>query len=143
MKVDIERTVSIMKLKNNMASTLELNRDVEGEIINGEGTYNAIAFYLMMEGRYIIGWTDEQGTHYDILFVYPGTKGAGRFQGGINPGGDLIVSIMRVGAFAFDPRHTDTHWDYYSEKLNVGGSTAKKLGELINAVKIKISHHEL
>lgn len=44
--------------------------DIEkyGEVINGENTYKAIAKNLKNGKSVIVGWTDEEGTHFDILF---------------------------------------------------------------------------
>lgn len=114
-----------------------MNFDDYSEVINGEDTYKEIARELGKENNVIIGWTDQEGTHYDILFTFCALK-YGSLQGGVK-GGDLFVSIMRVGAFGFDIQNEDTAPGYFSEKLHIGGgSTAVKLAELINGVKKNI-----
>ena len=123
------------------------------EIINSEEVYMAIAKNLKTDKAVLIGWSDEKMTHFDILFTYQpiadvrqilnGTMIgdeflSGSFQGGICPS-DLFVSIMRVGCFGFDVKHTNTNSGYYDEKLSgrlqIGKTTSEKLAELINGIK--------
>jgi hypothetical protein len=114
-----------------------MNTDKYDEVINGEETYQKIAETLYLSSAVIIGWTDEEMTHYDILFTQLPFQFGSNLQGGIKPTSDLFVSIMRKGAFAFDIKNTDTHWSYYSEKLGggFGETTGQKLADLINGVK--------
>jgi hypothetical protein len=112
-----------------------MNYDTYGEVINGPETYKGIAEELG-SNSVLIGWTDQQGTHFDILFTLHALPYGNNIQGGIQPRTDLFVSIMRWGAFAFEIKDEDTHAGYYSEKLGGGmGSTAEALAELINGVK--------
>lgn len=113
-----------------------MNKDEYGEVLNGEDTYNEIYKTLVADGRVMIGWTDELGTHYDILFVNTAEK-HGPVQGGIQPETDLIVAIMRQGAFAFDIRK-ESHPNYIGEKLGVSGETGERLGTLINEVRRRL-----
>lgn len=117
-----------------------IQHDEYGEILNGEQTYNGIAWDLNNGLSFLVGWTDGLGSHYDILLSYrPMHIASNPVQGGIHPKSDLFVSIMRVGAFAFDVGTTDTHWTYYAEKLGLGhGATVEKLTEFINGIKIAI-----
>lgn len=111
-----------------------MNEDTYGEIINGEDTYREIVTDLRESGRCLIGWTDQNGTHLDILFVYRSPI-YGTVQGGLK-GSDLFVSIMRRGAFGFESENADTAPAYYDEKLGGGlHSTSIPLAELINGVK--------
>lgn len=113
-----------------------MTTDEYGEIINSEETFKEIAKLLSKSTPVLIGWTDEEGTHFDILFSYK-VYGFGHFQGGVQQS-DLFISIMRIGTFGFEVDHTDTFPSYYEEKLAVGnnlGSTREKLAELINGVK--------
>ena len=111
-----------------------MNYDNYEEVINGEETYKRIAEVLNNNKSCIIGWSDGDMTHLDILFVC-NAMGFGHFQGGVKSD-DLFVSIMRRGAFGFETNNTDTYEGYYSEKLGGGlGSTTEKLAELINGVK--------
>lgn len=114
-----------------------MNYDSYGEVENGQQTYRGIAEELP-ENAVIIGWTDKNGTHFDILFVYT-ALGYGDLQGGLRPRKDLFVSIMRYGAFAFEVNEADTHPGYYEEKLATrdafGTELAEKIAELINGVR--------
>jgi hypothetical protein len=114
--------------------------DEYGEVINHEDTYNWIANDLT-EGLkpVLVGWTDQNGTHLDILFTFWTKKYGTNIQGGISPS-DLFVSIMRVGAFGFEVTDEGTHQSYYDEKLSgrfgtLGIECSDKLAELINGVR--------
>lgn len=111
-----------------------MNEDTYGEIINGEDTYREIATDLRESGRCLVGWTDQDSTHLDILFVYRSPK-YGTVQGGVQ-GSDLFVSIMRRGAFGFSVSEPDTAPAYYDEKLGGGlNATSIQLAALVNGVK--------
>jgi hypothetical protein len=113
-----------------------MTKDAFGEIINSEDTFKDIAELLSVGLPVLIGWTDQEATHFDVLFTY-GVTGFGNFQGGVEAS-DLFVSIMRIGTFGFEKVNVDTYPSYYEEKLAVGfglGSTREKLAELINGVK--------
>lgn len=111
-----------------------MNVDEYKEVINEKETYKKIREKLINGENVIIGWTDEEYTHYDILFSLNTFKPEGNMlQGGIR-NTDLFVSIMGIGAFGFD-RHSVKSPGYIAEKLNVRGKiTAEKLAELINGV---------
>lgn len=117
-----------------------MNQDKYYEVVNGERTYNEIAESLNQNDAVLIGWTDEEetvGTHFDILFTRKAVK-TGMVQGGVK-GGDLFVSIMRLGAFGFKIENTDTAPGYYMSKLGFSGEhTGEKLAELINEVKKRL-----
>ena len=54
---------------------MKLNRDTYDEVINGPDTYREIAYYLYDNGSdesksILIGWTDGDVDHRDILFTY-------------------------------------------------------------------------
>lgn len=117
------------------------NYDDWSEVINGPDTYTAIADALkagalFCSGSCAVGWTDQQGTHYDVLFTLAPSQ-YGALQGGLRAD-DLFVSIMRVGCFGFAVANRQLHEDYIGEKLNVRGSTAKALAELIKGVQGKL-----
>jgi len=114
------------------------------EICNGEDTYGAIAEVLKNQRSCIIGWTDERGSHFDVLFnILPlgFAQRPGTIQKNINIGFDLFVSIMKVGAFAFDISRHNTDFHYIEEKFNFnfGETTGKALADLINGIRIKLS----
>src|SRR3990167_9011938 len=112
--------------------------DEYGEVINAPETYKGIAEELS-GNAVLVGWTDEMGTHFDILFTLNALPYGTNIQGGIRPSTDLFVSIMRWGAFAFEVSDEDTHAGYFDEKLSargpMGQATSEKLAELINGVK--------
>lgn len=113
-----------------------MNYDTYGEVINGSETYRGIAEELR-SNAVIVGWTDGNGTHFDILFTLTALA-YGTFQGGLRPRTDLFVSIMRWGSFAFEVNEADTAPGYYEEKLSnrkLGEECAEKLAELINGVR--------
>lgn len=115
-----------------------MDYDIYGEVINGERTYEWIANDLKEGIAVLIGWTDQNSTHFDILLKLGVQKYGSNFQGGIK-GSDLFVSIMRRGAFAFEPENVDTHAGYFDEKLGGGmGDTREALAELINGIKSKL-----
>ena len=109
--------------------------DVYGDVVNGYNTYREIADLLVTGKRILIGWSDEDALHYDILFSM-GAIRFGNMQGGIEST-NLFVSIMRKGSFGFSVLNNDTHHNYYAEKLFLG-SESEKVGELINGVKKQI-----
>lgn len=107
------------------------------EVVNGEGTYRAIAEHLRQEESVLVGWTDGQMTHLDILFSVNPVAYGSNIQGGVRPR-DLFVSVMRWGSFGFELNTDDTHPGYIDEKLGNRasfGPTAEPLAELINGVK--------
>ena len=90
-----------------------MNYDKFEEVINGPETYAKIAEILNRDESVIIGWTDEQMSHFDILFWCSPRKTwkFGHLQGGVSPT-DLFVSIMRVGTYGFETNHIDTNGGY-------------------------------
>lgn len=114
--------------------------DEYNEVTLSEETCIAIADRLNEGKAVMIGWTDEESSHFDILFTFTADK-YGPVQGGISPYSDLFVSIMRKGAFAFAVgKESDSSPAYYAEKLffNEAGSTVQKLAQLINGVRQKL-----
>ena len=108
-----------------------MNKNKYGEVINGEQTYSMIASHLALKIPIGIAWTDELGTHYDIIFNMGVAFIEGHFQGGLRST-DLFVSIMHKTSWGFKP--TIKHGDYIQEKLGIRGETGDKLKELINGV---------
>lgn len=110
-----------------------MNKDEYNEIVNGYDTIKTIADKLKKGQAVIIGWTDEEYTHYDLLFTYNIYK-EGLLQGGLK-GNELFVSVIGLGAFGFavKDRIENIHSSYIAEKLNLSGNP-DKLGELINDV---------
>ena len=110
-----------------------MNVDEYGEVINGEDTYREIAKNLM-EGESVgIGWTDEDSTHFDIIFTL-GIKKYGLFQRGIKAN-DLFVSIIGWSSYGFKTDDIKLG-GYIQEKLRLSDYdvTGEKVKELINGV---------
>ena len=105
------------------------------EVVNHPDTYVTLAQDLRDKGACVIGWTDGDDSHHDILLTLcPPQHGTLRL--GLRGRSCLFVSIMRYGAFGFDlssvePRHVR----YIAEKLEQPESdTTRALTELINGV---------
>lgn len=112
------------------------------EVTNNKKLYQDITYKLAFHGACLIGWSDERGTHLDILFstIAP-FKSLGECRRGIRAS-YLFVSVMGVGAFGFDVSDHKTHPSYYSEKLNLGWSS-QEVADLINGVKKSLSEFKL
>lgn len=107
--------------------------DEYGEVINGEKTYKDIKLKLENGENVLIGWTDQIGSHYDILFSKPPIK-TGPIQFGLGIGIKVFVSIMFRGAFGFSKEGYKSP-GYISEKLHIPNyETAERLADLINGV---------
>lgn len=87
----------------------------------------------------IIPWNDGHSSLHDVLFTYQPTTSFEYapnkyLQGGIRVT-DLFVSVMRVGAFAFNVNN-ESSADYVAEKLNHSlNVTIEELTKLINGVR--------
>lgn len=114
-----------------------MNVDIYGEIINGNTTYKKIANELVNKNSVIIGWTDKEYDHRDILFTFRPKK-YGSLQRGLNFNSHLYVSIISCNSMGFlvddkvDNRKTK---EYIMEKLNLYNNDCNKaICELINGV---------
>lgn len=111
--------------------------DKYNTIINSKETYETIAFRLKSYGSFLMAWTNETGTQFDILFTTTPNfelQNVSLIQRGIRYT-DLFVSIIGIGACGFAIENNDTHGGYYAGKLNFcGAETSKKVGELINGI---------
>lgn len=103
------------------------------EVINGNDTYKCIANYLIEGESVLVGWSDNEFTHLDILFT-ANLVAIGNFQRGIK-GNELFVSIIGYSCFGFDINNIYKDSGYISEKLQITGNpTIVKLSELINNI---------
>jgi hypothetical protein len=113
-----------------------MNKDEYNQVINGEETYKSIADELIKYGRCIIGWTDEQCDHRDILFTYRPHK-YGELQRGLR-WTYLYVSIMSLSCMGFlieADNNNEKHPNYIKEKLNLKNNHCDDaICELINGV---------
>lgn len=114
-----------------------MNKDIYGEIINGEETYKKIAKTLIEKGSCIIGWTDQGYDHRDILFTYKPKHLGGVLQRGLT-WCHLYISIMNYSCMGFlIENDTDNrkHSNYIMEKLRLNDNHCDlKICELINGV---------
>lgn len=116
-----------------------MQTDKYGEVLNRAGTYDEIVAQLNTHSRsMIIGWTDEEGSHLDILFTLQ-PRQEGNLQRGSRGPTDLFVSIMGIGAHGFALDSDDIDPGYYGEKLRLGDNiTTTKLAELVNNVRARL-----
>ena len=114
-----------------------MNKDEYGEIINGNETYSVIADKLINGQSVIIGWTDEECDHRDILFTLRPQK-FGTLQRGLNWNSHLYISIIDFSCMVFLLEYkTDNrkHNGYIMEKLRLHDNPCNnKICELINGV---------
>lgn len=114
-----------------------MNKDYFGEIINGEQTYKEIAKTLKEKGSCIIGWTDQEYDHRDILFTYKPKK-YGTLQRGLNWNSHLYISIIDSSCMGFlleSKTDNKKHNGYIMEKLRLHDNSCDlKICELINGV---------
>lgn len=110
-----------------------MNTDIYGEIINGKDTYFEIAKHLIKGESVGIGWTDEDSTHFDIIFTL-GIKKYGLFQRGIKFD-DLFVSILHWSSYGFTTDGIKLG-GYIQEKLRLSDYDilGEKVKELVNGV---------
>lgn len=107
--------------------------DEYGEVVNAPETFMIIASLLDTGAPAAIGWTDEQGTHLDLLLCCKAVV-LNHLQRGLGAG-DLFVSVMSFGAFGFKVDRQPLHPSYVGEKLNLGNNvTTERLTDLINGV---------
>lgn len=126
---------------NELNNKYDVNIDKYKEVINGNKTYNTIANSISDFSSALIGWTDQAGTHLDILFCYmPGYISPSYFQRGIR-GNELFISIIGTGAFGFKLSQEKLAPGYIAEKLgiqNFGEDLINAFAELVNNVKSKL-----
>ena len=110
-----------------------MNKNKYNEVINGEDTYFEIAKHLIKGESVGIGWTDEDSTHFDIIFTL-GIKKYGLFQGGIKAN-YLFVSILHWSSYGFSTDDVKLG-GYIQEKLRLGNyeKLGEKVKELVNGV---------
>lgn len=113
-----------------------MNYDKYGEIINGKETYYYIAKALSENKTVGIGWSDQNGTHLDIIFKCGITK-YGHFQRGIKSD-DLFIFIIGHGAYGFDVYGNEIEPGYLGQKMN--GISLEALTELINKINVYLKN---
>lgn len=113
-----------------------MNIDKYGEIINGIDTYEKVAKTLYEEGKCIIGWTDQEYDHRDIMFTYK-PKQYGTLQRGLR-WCYLYVSIMSLSCMGFlmeSDADNRKHNNYIKEKLRLDENHCDDaICDLINGV---------
>lgn len=114
-----------------------MNLDAWNEAVNGEKTYKRIAETLISDKSCILGWTDEEYDHRDILFTYMPRHIGGELQRGLR-WCYLYVSIMGQCSMGFlieNNRDNRKHSSYIKEKLMLNDNHCDdKICELVNGV---------
>ena len=104
-----------------------------GEIVNHLGTYKDIAKWILLEGKCIIGWSDDKYDHRDIMFTLCPKYLGGGLQRGLKEN-YLYVSIIDDCCMGFII-NKDTKEGYIREKMHLHDNNCdNKLGHLINEV---------
>lgn len=114
-----------------------MNENEYDEVINGQAIFSKIAEELLKTGKCIIGWTDEEYDHRDILFTYCPKHLGGGLQRGLR-WCYLYVSIIGYSCMGFlIEKNSNNKKDigYLQEKLNLHDNHCDlKICELINGV---------
>jgi hypothetical protein len=115
------------------------DQDKVGDVYNSERNYVALADILENNGSVVIGWTDQDGSHLDILFCVSPIQ-VGDLQGGMSTFSDLFVAVAFNGMFGFTIQDNYLASDYVAKKLNLGppNSTSEKLAVLIGEVRKRL-----
>ena len=111
------------------------------EIRNDDSDH--IIMTLLTHGKIAFGWTDGEGSRYDLLLVTNPVL-ITSLRRGLNQN-DLFVSVFGYGAHGFRTDKSDTVASYYCEKLGLGpasSSTFKLLAELLNRVRKAIGRYD-
>jgi hypothetical protein len=118
-----------------LISTIEVDQDEYGTVLNSKKTYESLVHNLKHEAPVVFAWTDQEGTQLDILMAYRVMQ-YGHLQRGMSANTDLFVAVSHFGMFGFELNGTEKFPSYVGEKLNLGGinTTTEKLAELINGV---------
>lgn len=119
----------------------QLSRDEWGVVFNSPETFEALADRL--SGRkekpsttpgeaQAFGWTDQQGSHMDVLLALPNETGP--FNRTDSRYGKLWIGVAGYGLWAVPSGDLDP--GYVASKLGFGypNATVIKLAELINGV---------
>jgi hypothetical protein len=120
--------------------------DDYGYIVNGEETYRSIQM-LWRDGQpTTINWSPDPITAH-VLLLTPGPVNQDRngnwahsFHPALRAEQMMFIGVMHRGCFGFDM--FDGHWvspDYAGEKLNLQGSDARAMADLINGMKTMIA----
>ena len=100
----------------------KIKLDEYGEFLACPENIESVVDKLLATGSVLIGWSDGEATHYDVLLnyivdFYPENRVS--FQRGIHYN-DLFVSVIGRGAFGFDIEE-DCYLSpyYFEEKMNI------------------------
>lgn len=116
---------------------MDMNMNEYLEVINGNDTYRTIAKYLLKEKTVGIGWTDEESTHYDIIFTLGLNLKCGSFQRGLKQD-YLYIGIIDKISYGFRTDSTKEN-GYIKEKLRMNNTSGDKVSDLINGIIIEIN----
>lgn len=114
-----------------------ITTDIYGLVINSDNTYKAIADTLR-DMPIVFAWTEQEGTHLDILMVYKPAQ-VGYLQRGMSAQTDLFVAVSHFGMFGFEINADPKYSGYVAEKLGTGVNVATDaLTDLINGVMLEL-----
>ena len=117
------------------------DQDAYGAIINGLGTFHAVAGDMLSRQHVVLNWTDGKGTLLNVLFSFDPTR-VGALGGIVDGGpGKLWVAVAGHGMFAFGVNLGYVAPDYAQEKIGVRGSTAVAFAELLTGVRVALTQH--
>ncbi len=126
-------------------SHISVKQDEYGNVLNDHKTYLGLVVGLLIR-PVVFAWTDEQGSHLDILMTYEPAQ-YGNLQRGMNSKTDLFIAVSGYGMFGFELNGFEKYPTYVGEKLGMGGSnlTTIALAEMINAVcnLLEVSRNEI
>jgi hypothetical protein len=110
-------------------------QDAYNVVENSPHTYRAAAAELRGFGSILLGWTDNNFSHMDVLLVYE-PREVGPLNRMDSRASKLIVAVAGRGMFGFAVRGDDPiHHAYLAEKLGFSPSvTTEALAELVNGV---------
>jgi len=105
--------------------------DEYNQVVNSDGTFDAVVFDMNYYGSVALLWTDRQATALRILFASPCDVGGSNTISYVNHR-QVFVAVKSCGAYTFD---SPVSADYVAEKLKLsGGVTLDAVAELINGV---------
>lgn len=113
---------------------MSYTKDGYGVVFNSDDTYAEAAKDLNLGGSVVLGWTEQQGTHMDVLLSLPSAIGPSNRLDNNWP--KLFVGVVGKGLYAFSVSTSELHPNYIAEKLGFDSPnvTAVALTELINGV---------
>lgn len=107
----------------------------KGQVINGSGTYAAIASGIAGGKSVLVAWTDVGGKEYDLIFTQ------GPAQSGTPKNGwrsdDIFLGVDDIGVAAFIRSNQDIDINYVKDSYNglLSDPTLTNITILLNEVR--------